>query len=156
MISHMPYSPKPGSGPIAIDPAPIRTLLSLVPTLLLGITLSACSSSQSEGDTGTLRGVVEQVLHHGARPEEGGPAETISAVRGARVVVQGLRTELVDSTLTDIAGRFAFHLPEGSYSVSVRPMEEDDIPTSSPEDRIVEITHGAVIELTLRYDVYAP
>ena len=152
----MQHSLKPGSRPTAIAPAGIRTLPSLVPTLLLGITLFACSSSRSEEDTGTLLGVVEQVLHHGARPEEGGPAETISAVHGARVVVHGLQAELVDSTTTDMAGRFEFHLPEGSYRVAVRPIEGDDIPTSTPEDRIVEITSDAVVELTLRYDVYAP
>ena len=141
---------------MAIDPYGLRTPLSLMTVLLFGMTLSACSSSQSEGETGMLRGVVEQVLHHGARPEEGQPAQTISAVHGAGVYVYGLQTELVDSATTDLAGRFEFHLPEGRYSVSVRPIQGDDIPTNTPEDRIAEIRSDAVVELSFRYDVYAP
>lgn len=127
-----------------------------IATLLLAVTLAACSSTNAERPTGTLRGVVEQVLHHGARPEVGQPTQTISAVRGAGVIVHGLQTELIDSTTTDMAGRFKFLLPEGRYSVSVRPMEGDDIPTNVPQDRIVEITPDTVVEVSLRYDVYAP
>ena len=124
--------------------------------ILLSMFAGACSSSRNGEDLGTIRGVVEQVLHHGAVPEEGEPGTTVSAVVGCRVRIRALDSGEEQTVTTDSSGRFELRLPAGRYSIAAEPEEEEMVPMSVPAGQTLEVRADSTQTVTLQFDVYAP
>lgn len=146
----------PGNSTSRVAPGALRALPTLLLTLGL---LCGCGQSNDAVATGTVWGVVEQVLHHGTVPEEGGSDRTITPVVGGLVVARSGDGESIDSVRTDPAGRFEFRLRPGDWTIElVGPVspEEDRVPTTLPEPRRVVLETAASLEISLRYDLYAP
>ncbi len=130
--------------------APITILL------LSSLILSSCCSSKEELKTGEIRGVLEQVLHHGAAPSDGDiPTTSLSPLSGASVTISSEDGEVSMESRTSMTGEFSARLAVGRYIVSVQELS-DEVPGSTPKPREVVVVADSTIEITFQYHIYAP